>query len=44
MNEDRQIINVTGENESNGNTSVTSPIYQTSNFYFKTPALFRTSV
>ncbi len=38
------IINILGEDESDGITSVTPPIYQTSNFYFKTVDQFRTAI
>jgi len=38
------IINILGENESEGNASVAPPIYQTSNFYFKTVDQFRTAI
>jgi cystathionine beta-lyase/cystathionine gamma-synthase len=38
------IINVLGENETDGITSVTPPIYQTSNFYFKNVDQFRDAI
>ncbi len=38
------IINVLGENENEGITPVTPPIYQTSNFYFKNVAQFRDAI
>jgi cystathionine beta-lyase/cystathionine gamma-synthase len=38
------IINILGENETYDFTPVTPPIYQTSNFYFKTVDQFRTAI
>jgi cystathionine beta-lyase/cystathionine gamma-synthase len=38
------IINILGEDENSGVSSVTPPIYQTSNFYFKTVADFRDAI
>ena len=38
------IINILGENETSGISSVAPPIYQTSNFYFKTVADFRAAI
>ena len=38
------IINILGENENDGITPVTPPIYQTSNFYFKTVEQFRKAI
>jgi cystathionine beta-lyase/cystathionine gamma-synthase len=38
------IINILGENENEGITPVAPPIYQTSNFYFKTVEQFRESI
>ena len=38
------IINILGENENEGITPVTPPIYQTSNFYFKTVEQFREAI
>jgi cystathionine beta-lyase/cystathionine gamma-synthase len=38
------IINILGENETEGITPVTPPIYQTSNYYFKTVDQFRDAI
>jgi cystathionine beta-lyase/cystathionine gamma-synthase len=38
------IINILGENESDGISPVTPPIYQTSNFYFKSVEQFRNAI
>jgi len=38
------IINILGENENEGINPVAPPIYQTSNFYFKTVAQFREAI
>ena len=38
------IINILGENEAEGITPVTPPIYQTSNYYFKTVDQFRDAI
>ena len=38
------IINILGENEDSGFSPVTPPIYQTSNFYFKTVDQFRAAI
>ncbi len=38
------IINILGENESGGISSVSPPIYQTSNFYFSTVEQFRSAI
>jgi cystathionine beta-lyase/cystathionine gamma-synthase len=38
------IINILGENENEGITPVAPPIYQTSNFYFKTVEQFREAI
>lgn len=48
MNEDSQnlsyIINILGENENDGISPVTPPVFQTSNFYFKTVDQFRSAI
>ena len=38
------IINILGENETDQVSPVTPPIYQTSNFYFKTVEQFRQAI
>ncbi len=38
------IINILGENETEGITPVTPPVYQSSNFYFKTVDQFRSAI
>ncbi len=38
------IINILGENEANGVSAVSPPIFQTSNFYFRTVGQFRDAI
>jgi cystathionine beta-lyase/cystathionine gamma-synthase len=38
------IINILGENEADGVSPVSPPIFQTSNFYFRTVGQFRDAI